>query len=152
VRDAPYARARVFVSYDRSHDGDLRDRLAAEARAGSLFSIAATSEAATDTDDITLRERIGSADAVIVICGEHADQSPAMGAELRVAREEQTPHLLLWGRRAAMCKKPIGARADEGMYGWTTEILRSQLHALMRAKLDVPSHLKRAAPAPKAGE
>ncbi|MBM4385397.1 MAG: hypothetical protein FJ091_18745 [Deltaproteobacteria bacterium] len=145
-------RARVFVSYDRAHDGDLRERLAAEARSGTLFTVAACSELATESDDVTLRERIGGADAVIVICGEHADESPAMCAELRVAREEQTPHLLLWGRRAAMCKKPIGARADEGMYGWTPEILRSQLHALMRAKLDVPAHLKRAAPPPKASE
>jgi hypothetical protein len=29
------------------------------------------------------------------------------------------------------------------MYGWTPEILRSQLNALMRAKPDVPEHLRR---------
>ena len=136
--------ARVFVSFDRAHDADLRDRLAAEARGGSLFAVAASSDASTDEDDARLRERIASVDAVIVICGEHADESAAMCAELKVAREEQTPHMLLWGRRAAMCKKPLGARTDEGMYGWTPEILRSQLNALMRAKPDVPDHLRRA--------
>jgi hypothetical protein len=136
--------SRVFVSYDRTHDGDLRDRLLAESRGSSLFSIAACSES-TDADglDERVRERIAAADAVIVICGEHTDECPAVSNELRITREEQKPHLLLWGRRAAMCKKPAGARIDDSMYGWTPDILRAQLQMLMRVKRDVPEHLRR---------
>jgi MTH538 TIR-like domain (DUF1863) len=145
--------SRVFVSYDRAHDGDLRDRLLAEARSGSLFAVAASSEAAADADglDERIRERIAAADAVIVICGEHTDECPGVSNELRITREEQKPHLLLWGRRAAMCKKPAGAKVDDSMYGWTPEILRAQLQMLMRVKRDVPDHLRRQPGAPKAG-
>lgn len=143
--------SRVFVSYDRAHDGDLRDRLLAEARASSLFSVAACSEADDGGDPgERLRARLGSVDAVIVICGEHTDECAAVSDELRVSREEQKPHLLLWGRRAAMCKKPAGARPDDSMYGWTPEILRAQLQVLNRSKRDVPAHLRRQAQAPKA--
>lgn len=145
--------SRVFVSYDRAHDGDLRDRLLAEARAGSLFSVAACSEAPAAADDLDerTRERIAAADAVIVICGEHTDECSGVSNELRVAREEQKPHLLLWGRRAAMCKKPAGARLDDSMYGWTPDILRAQLQMLTRVKRDVPDHLRRQPSTPKPG-
>ena len=145
--------SRVFVSYDRAHDGDLRDRLVAEARAGSLFSVAASSEASERSDDLDerLRERIAAADAVIVICGEHTDECPGVSNELRITREEQKPHLLLWGRRASMCKKPASAKLDDSMYGWTPDILRAQLQMLMRVKRDVPEHLRRQPGAPKAG-
>ena len=144
--------SRVFVSYDRAHDGDLRDRLLAESRTGSLFSVAACSEAGVDAAglDDRIRERIAAADAVIVICGEHTDECPAVSNELRITREEQKPHLLLWGRRAAMCKKPAGARVDDSMYGWTQDILRAQLQMLTRVKRDVPEHLRRQPSGPKA--
>jgi hypothetical protein len=144
--------SRVFVSYDRAHDGDLRDRLLAEARDSSLFSVAACSEAAeADEEGEPVRGRIAAADAVIVICGEHTDECPAVSNELRITREEQKPHLLLWGRRASMCKKPAGARVDDSMYGWTPDILRAQLQVLTRIKRDVPEHLRRHPAVPKAG-
>jgi hypothetical protein len=143
--------SRVFVSYDRAHDADLRDRLLAEARGSSLFSVAACSEAAeADEEGERLRGRIAAADAVIFICGEHTDECPAVSNELRIAREEQKPHLLLWGRRASMCKKPAGARVDDSKYGWTPDILRAQLQMLTRIKRDVPEHLRRQPAAPKA--
>lgn len=144
--------SRVFVSFDRAHDGDLRDRLLAEARGSSLFSVAACSEnAETEAQSERLRERIAAADAVIVICGEHTDECVGVSNELRITREEQKPHLLLWGRRAAMCKKPAGSRADDSMYGWTPEILRAQLQTMTRGKRDVPEHLRRQPGAAKAG-
>jgi hypothetical protein len=145
-------RTRVFLSYDRAHDGDLRDRLLAEARGSSLFLVAGSSELGGDAlaDDARVRGQIAAADAVIVICGEHTDECAGVSAELRISREEQKPHLLLWGRRAAMCKKPAGALSDDGIYGWTPEILRAQLQALTRAKREVPESMRRQAPAPKA--
>jgi hypothetical protein len=143
----------VFVSFDRGHDADLRDRLLAEARAGSLFSVAACSEDALDSDAgvARARERIAEADAVIVICGEFTDECASVSAELRIAHEAQKPRLFLWGRRASMCKKPTGARPDDSMYGWTPEILRAQLNVLMRARRDVPAALRRQPPPVKPG-
>jgi hypothetical protein len=140
------------VSFDRAHDGDLRDRLVAESRGSSLFQVFASSELgeAGADDGENARGQIAAADAVIVICGEHTDACPGVSAELRITREEHKPHLLLWGRRAAMCKKPAGARSEEGIYGWTPEILRAQLQAMARAKREIPEGLRRQTPAAKA--
>ena len=139
--------SRVFVSYDRDHDTDLCERLVTEARSSSLFAVAARSEAG---DPENSPERILAADAVIAICGEHTDECSGVSDELRITREEQKPHLLLWGRRAAMCKKPAGARVDDSMYGWTPDILRAQLQMLTRIKRDVPERLRRQPGTPKA--
>jgi hypothetical protein len=48
-----------------------------------------------------------------------------------------------------MCKKPVGARPDDSMYGWTAEILRAQLGALTRTKREAPEHLRRQPSPPK---
>ena len=80
----------------------------------------------TDLCDEKVRRRICEADEVIVICGEHTAASMRVGAELRIAQEEQKPCFLLWGRRESMCTKPVGSKRDEGMYSWTWKTLQSQ--------------------------
>ena len=121
---------RVFVSYDREHDGDLHDLLVEQAsKSTSGFEISARSRARAPTDlgDEGLRREIREADEVIIICGEHTDRSERVGTELRIAREEERPYFLLWGRRELMCTKPTTARSADAMYSWTWEILQSQL-------------------------
>ena len=89
------------------------------------------------TDEWTerVRGRISDADEVVVICGEHTDESPRMSAELKIAQEQHKPYVLLWGRRDSMCKKPRSARADDGMYSWTPSILEHQLtYSLRRSR------------------
>jgi hypothetical protein len=141
--------SRVFLSYDRTHDGDLRDRLVAQARAGTLFSISACSEPVGEAGfDEHVRARIADADVVIVICGERTDECIGMSEELRITREEGKPLLLLWGRREAMCKKPAGSRADDSIYGWTPDIVRSRLELIARTEREVPARLRRGVPAP----
>jgi hypothetical protein len=125
---------RVFVSYDREHDGDLHDRLAEQAsKSTSGFEISARSRAPTDLGDEGLRREIREADEVIIICGEHTDCSERVGTELRIAQEEERPYFLLWGRRELMCTKPAAAKPAEGMYSWTLEILQSQIFTIHRA-------------------
>jgi hypothetical protein len=127
---------RVFVSYDRDHDGDLHDLLVQQAsKVTSGFEISARSRARATADfcDEDLRREIRDADEVIILCGEHTDCSERVGAELRIAREEQRPYFLLWGRRELMCTKPMTAKPSDGMYSWTWEILQSQLLGIRRA-------------------
>lgn len=127
---------RVFVSYDREHDGDLHDRLAEQAsKATSGFEISARSRAHAPTAlrEEGLRREIRAADAVITICGEHTDCSEWVSTELRIAREEDRPYFLLWGRRGLMCTKPTTARPADGMYSWTWEILQAQILTVQRA-------------------
>jgi len=146
-------KARVFLSFDVAHDRDLHDRLLAESRRSAAFSVAARSElgSAAAGGEERVRERIAAVDAVIVICGEHTDESADVAAELRISREQKKPHLFLWGRRECMCKKPAGARNEDGIYGWTAENLRNQLASALRAERPVPQHLRRqVAPKPVA--
>lgn len=125
---------RVFVSFDRDHDLDLRDRLEAESRRGSEFEISARSEApSSDRWESRVRRQIGEADEVIVICGEHTEDSTQVGIEFRIVQEAQKPYFLLWGRREAMCTKPVGARPHDHMYSWTPTILHDQIVTTLRS-------------------
>ena len=126
---------RVFVSYDREHDGDLHDRLVEQASNSTTgFEISARSRARAPTDlwEEGLRREIREADEVIIICGEHTDCSERVGIELRIAQEEKRPYFLLWGRRELTCTKPVTAKAADGMYSWTWEILQDQIITTLR--------------------
>jgi Thoeris protein ThsB, TIR-like domain len=127
---------RVFVSYDREHDGDLHDLLVEQAaKVTSGFKISARSRARQPTDlwDEKLRREIRESDEVIIICGEHTDCSERVSTELRIAQEEKRPYFLLWGRRELMCTKPTTAKPADGMYSWTWEILQIQMLTIRRA-------------------
>jgi hypothetical protein len=142
------SRVRVFVSFDIDHDEDLYELLLAQSRTPScVFTVSggsrysATACLATES----VRRRIREADQVIVICGEHTEASTSVRAELQMAQEEQTPYILLWGRRGSMCTKPSGAKMAEGMYSWTREILQDQITFTSR-KADADAAVRNALP------
>ena len=126
----------IYVSFDIRHDHALYERLVDQSGTAG-FTVSSGSEVvafATEIWDARLRRRIRDADQMIVICGEHSDASQCMSDEIRIAREEGTPFFLLWGRRDAMCTKPIGAKSDEGMYNWTPSILQDQIAIALRSR------------------
>ena len=107
---------RVFVSFDAEHDQRLCTLLLAQSRLeASGFEVVGYSDGLLETGlwDEGLRQRIGGADQLIVICGENTKGSPRMFAELRIAREERTPHFFLWGQRELVCTRPMGAEPTE---------------------------------------
>lgn len=125
----------VFVSFDIEHDAELYERLLEQSRSpSSSFAVLGGSERSTGTDvgSERVRRRIREADQVIVICGAHTEASTRVGTELLIAQEEGTPYFLLWGRREIMCTKPIGAKASEGIYSWTGQILQNQIALTFR--------------------
>ena len=125
----------VFVSFDIAHDQELYELLLEQSRVpGSSFEVCACSEPppASNSSNERLRERIHGADEMIVICGEHTQDSVPMNVELGIARQEETPYFLLWGRRESMCSKPIGSKPAEGMYSWTRQILQEQVAFTIR--------------------
>ncbi len=134
----------VFVSFDVERDGDLYELLREQSGSpGSGFAVSDGSccSAATDLGSETLRGRIREADQVIVICGENTKESVRVCAELTIAKEERTPYFLLWGRREIMCTKPVGAKTDEGMYSWTSEVLESQIALTIRRGRKPPARI-----------
>ena len=144
---------RIYMSYDLEHDRDLHDRLEKQARGPAPFVIASRSESGEMTEAWSERVRgcIAASDEVVVICGEHTDESPQVSAELKIAQEQHKPYVLLWGRRDSMCKKPKGARPDDGMYLWTPSMLEHQLAFSLRRSREpeVPASMKRQYPMPR---
>lgn len=126
---------RLFVSYDRNHDEDLHDLLAEQAsRTSAGFEISARSRppSSSDLQEESLRRAIRQADEVVFLCGEHTEECESVGTELTIAREEERPYLLLWGRRDLMCTKPSTAKPADSMYSWTWEILQRQVQTVRR--------------------
>ena len=146
---------RVYISFDLEHDRDLHGRLLAQSQRAA-FVIASRSEGGGMTEAWTerVRGRITESDEVVVICGEHTDLSSRMSAELKIAQEANKPYVLLWGRRDSMCKKPRGARAEDGIYIWTPAMLEQQLAQGIRKsrEREVPEALKRRQPMPRSPE
>jgi len=141
---------RIFVSFDLEHDASLYELLVEQSKApASGFEVVGGSEPLKDVGlwPAEVREEIRQVDQLIVICGEHTEDSPEVSAELRIAREEGTPYFLLWGRRETMCTKPIGAASAEGMYSWTEPILQAQISLTLRnaRALEMAETLARAA-------
>ena len=129
------AQIRIFVSYDERHDADLNDLLLEQSnRYGSTFEVIDGEQSAQRGDYPSPDPRLGirEADEVVVICGEHTDESLRVSVELDIAREESTPYMLLWGRRDRMCTKPDGALPSDGMYSWTRDVLESQIGMTIR--------------------
>jgi hypothetical protein len=129
------SKVHVFVSFDLEHDEDLYELLVAQSMTPSSgFAVLGSSKRSTTAylPKKSVRRQIREADQVIVICGEHTEASPCVGAELLVAREERTPYFLLWGRRDSMCTKPHGAKTADGMYSWTRQILQEQITTTSR--------------------
>jgi hypothetical protein len=141
------SKIQIFVSFDIEHDGELFKLLLAQSGDSSPgFEVLGGSERLTSADvwSESVRRRIRKADQMIVICGEHTRSSPRVSTELRIAREEQTPFFLLWGRREMMCTKPVGAKPDEGMYNWTRQILQDQItFTSRRIGADVAAEIQR---------
>lgn len=142
------ARIRVFVSFDREHDADLVALLRAQAtRPDSTFELLPSPQGGPNSElsEDRARGEIRAADEVVVICGEHTYECARITAELRIAREEVKPYLLLWGRRAKMCTKPEGATPADAMYSWTRDVLESQIAMVLEnAKpRPIPENCKR---------
>ncbi len=120
---------RVYACFDLHNDADLFDRLVREsASADSPFEVVAWSTRHDTVPDWegSLRGVLDGVDAVVVLCGEHAESSVDMSAELRLFQEQVKPYFLLYGRRNAACTKPISARTADTFYSWIWEILKSQ--------------------------
>lgn len=72
-----------------------------------------------------VRERIKRVDQMLVICGEHTDTATGVNVELKIAREEEIPYFLLWGRSGKDCKKPAAASPSDKIYKWTWDNLEN---------------------------
>ena len=95
-------KVRTFISFDFDHDDDLRNLLVGQSRnSDSPFDIADWSlkEPLIGDWKEKVRSRIRQVGQVIVICGQHTGAATGVSAELTIAREDEQPYFLLWGRK-----------------------------------------------------
>ena len=117
---------RVFVSFDRDHDNDCKDRLVRQiAPEGSRFTVNDWSirEVAADWQE-KARKRVANIDLMLVICGEHTDTAPGVNNEIELARAVNKPYLLLDGR-SGRGKKPKTALETDRVLDWSGDSLWS---------------------------
>jgi len=122
------AKKRAFISFDFEHDEDLRTLLAGQAQhPDTPFDIKDRSlkEPLTGDWKTKVRRRMDSIDIVIVICGEYTHTATGVASELTIAREENKPYFLLWGRSEKTCNKPTSALATDKVYKWTWDNLKA---------------------------
>ncbi|WP_245792773.1 TIR domain-containing protein [Boudabousia marimammalium] len=117
---------RAFISFDYDHDARLKDLLVGQAKyPDSPFEIADWSiKTASPTWRAEARRRIRSAGLVIVLCGRHTDTATGVAAELRIAKEENVPYLLLAGYKD-LVRLPTSAESSDTLYEWTWNNLKS---------------------------
>ena len=118
----------AFISFDFDHDEDLRNLLVGQARnPDTSFDLAdwSVKDAMNGNWREKVRTRIRSCDVVIVICGEYTHNATGVSAEINIAREEQVPYFLLWGRSDKNCTKPLAALVTDKIYKWTWDNLKA---------------------------
>ncbi len=121
---------RAFISFDFDHDDDLRNALVGQAKyPNSPFEIVDASVRTHLRGDWEkqVRNRIRSADLVIVICGERTHTAEGVAIEVRIAQEEGKAYFLLRGHKDRVCAKPTTARNDDEIHEWTWDNLRKQI-------------------------
>lgn len=122
------AKKRVFISFDYDHDEILKTFLVGQAKhPDTPFELADWSikEPLTGNWKEKARTRIRGVDLMAVICGQYTDQATGVSAELRIAQEEKKPYFLLAGYSDKACKKPLAATANDKLYRWTWDNLKS---------------------------
>jgi hypothetical protein len=131
---------RVFVCFDARNDADLRQRFAEQCNTpGSTLAVVDWSRPddsqASRADK--LRGRMAGVDVVVVLCGEHTDDSANVNRELGAALQEGRPYLLLWARRSGMCTRPVGAKATDHFYTCTWDVVSTQVDAAVRRQHEI---------------
>lgn len=126
---------RVFSAFDADHDGDLHAQLVKQCEsAGSPLCVADHSRPhpVFVADESSLRERMAHVDFVVVLCSEHTANAAGVATELRIAREQGKPYLLLRGRRHVDWTVPCTAQTNDPVYTWTWPVLSEQVGVVMR--------------------
>lgn len=124
------SKIKVFISFDYDHDLDLKNLLIGQSKNDDspfeMTDMSVKEELSGDWKE-KAREKIKKVDQVVVICGEYTDSATGVSAEINLAREEDKPYFLLWGRNGNDCVKPKSAGNDDKIYNWTWDNLKKLL-------------------------
>jgi hypothetical protein len=122
------AKKRVFISFDYDHDEDVKVLLAGQAKLEDSpfdFVDASVSEHLTGDWKEKVRKKFSNIDVVIALCGESTDKATGVAHEVTIAQEKSVDYFLLKAYADKSCKKPTTAKADDKMYKWTWDNLKT---------------------------
>ncbi|MEK6701934.1 MAG: TIR domain-containing protein [Planctomycetota bacterium] len=122
------ANKRAFISFDYDHDEGAKIMLAGQAKLPDTpfdFADGSVKDHLPGDWQAKVRKRMDSIDVVIVLCGEWTHTAHGVGKELAIAREKGKPYFLLAAYSDKSCTKPTSATADDKLYRWTWENLKS---------------------------
>ncbi len=119
---------RAFISFDYDHDEGAKVMLAGQAKHPDSpfeFTDASVKEHLPGDWKEKVKQRMGSIDVVIVLCGEHTHAASGVATELTIARDKGTDYFLLAAYGDKTCTKPTSALTTDKMYKWTWDNLKA---------------------------
>jgi hypothetical protein len=119
---------RVFISFDVDNDEGCKTLLAGQAKNPDSpfdFKDASVKEHLTGDWKEKVRRRMENIDLVVILCGQRTHTAKGVAAELSIAREKGKEYFLLAAYADKECTKPSTAPANEKMYRWTWENLKT---------------------------
>ncbi len=121
---------RAFISFDYHNDEGARIMLAGQAKLPDSpfeFKDNSVREHLEGDWQQKVRRRMDNVDVVIVLCGRHTHTARGVAAELTIAKEVRKPYFLLAAYPGGNCTAPTSASANDLIYQWTWQNLKSLL-------------------------
>ena len=121
-------RKRAFISFDYDNDEGAKIMLAGQAKhADSPFDFkdASVTEHLTGDWKEKVKRRMDNVDVVIVLCGSKTDKAAGVSAELTIAKEKGKEYFLLAAYSDKACVKPTAASANDKLYKWNWDNLKT---------------------------
>lgn len=119
---------RVFISFDYDHDEGAKIMLAGQVKLKDSpfdFTDASVKDHLTGDWKDKVRRRMDNIDVVIVLCGEHTHKASGVAAELMIAQEKEKSYFHLAAYSDKTCTKPTSAKANDKIYNWTWDNLKT---------------------------
>jgi hypothetical protein len=119
---------RVFISFDYDNDEGVKKMLAGQAQLPDSpfdFKDASVKEHLVGDWKEKVKRRLDNVDVVAVLCGEKTNSAAGVAAELSLAKEKGKPYFLLAAYSDKSCTKPKSASAEDKMYRWTWDNLKT---------------------------
>jgi hypothetical protein len=122
------AKKRVFISFDIDHDDGAKKMLAGQADHEDTpfeFKDASVKDHLPGDWKEKVRRRMANIDVVIVLCGTQTHTATGVAHELTIAKEKAVPYFLLAAYSDSTCTKPTSASAEDKVYKWTWDNLKT---------------------------
>lgn len=125
------AKKRVFISFDYDNDEGAKIMLAGQSALPDSpfeFKDASVRDHLTGDWKDKVSRRMDNVDIVIILCGTKTHSAAGVAAELEIAKSKGKPYFLLTAYSDKTCTKPTTASAEDKLYKWTWDNLKTLIH------------------------